>query len=251
MDRLASSRAATLISDNSVRQLCHSRRDQAHHYVERDHQVSGAVTRQGVQMASNTRDREDDSKWPQKNKDGRQELEIRLGNDHISFEVRSGEGVHETTADRLADGQDRLARGRDRIRRPRGPPRVLLPRARPQGSGLQPDFVALQNQAYLVGPRVIGSDGRRAMIRNRHGSPPRAKLNNREMSEAEEGTFQIRLESREGSRATAGRWTWRSSSVAGMRQPMGWDPREAGNLGTKKAGYGNTYRGINTGAKDG
>jgi protein mago nashi len=32
--------------------------------------------------------REDDGKWPQKNKDGRQELEIRLGNDHISFEVR-------------------------------------------------------------------------------------------------------------------------------------------------------------------
>lgn len=37
--------------------------------------------------------REDDAKWPTKNKDGRQELEIRLGNDHISFEVnlrRSG-----------------------------------------------------------------------------------------------------------------------------------------------------------------
>jgi len=32
--------------------------------------------------------REDDTKWPQKNKDGRQELEIRLGNEHISFEVR-------------------------------------------------------------------------------------------------------------------------------------------------------------------
>ena len=31
--------------------------------------------------------KEDDSKWPHKNKDGRQELEIRLGNDHISFEV--------------------------------------------------------------------------------------------------------------------------------------------------------------------
>ncbi|KMU80058.1 LOW QUALITY PROTEIN: mago nashi domain containing protein [Coccidioides immitis RMSCC 3703] len=29
---------------------------------------------------------EDDSKWPQKNKDGRQELEIKLGNEHISFE---------------------------------------------------------------------------------------------------------------------------------------------------------------------
>lgn len=33
--------------------------------------------------------KEDDSKWPQKNKDGRQELEIRLGGDHISFEVRT------------------------------------------------------------------------------------------------------------------------------------------------------------------
>ncbi|PHH49745.1 Protein mago nashi -like protein [Ceratocystis fimbriata CBS 114723] len=31
--------------------------------------------------------KEDDSKWPQRNKDGRQELEIRLGNDHISFET--------------------------------------------------------------------------------------------------------------------------------------------------------------------
>jgi hypothetical protein len=34
--------------------------------------------------------REDDTKWPQKNKDGRQELEIRLGSEHISFEVRVG-----------------------------------------------------------------------------------------------------------------------------------------------------------------
>jgi len=33
--------------------------------------------------------KEDDGKWPRKNKDGRQELEIRLGNEHISFEVRS------------------------------------------------------------------------------------------------------------------------------------------------------------------
>ncbi|KAH6880159.1 Mago nashi protein [Thelonectria olida] len=31
--------------------------------------------------------KEDDSKWPQKNKDGRQELEIRVGNDHIAFET--------------------------------------------------------------------------------------------------------------------------------------------------------------------
>ena len=33
--------------------------------------------------------KEDDAKWPQKNKDGRQELEIRMGNGHISFEVGS------------------------------------------------------------------------------------------------------------------------------------------------------------------
>ncbi|KAI9899532.1 hypothetical protein N3K66_005993 [Trichothecium roseum] len=31
--------------------------------------------------------KEDDAKWPQKNKDGRQELEIRLGNDLITFET--------------------------------------------------------------------------------------------------------------------------------------------------------------------
>lgn len=37
--------------------------------------------------SSDILDREDDTKWPQKNKDGRQELEIRLGNEHISFEV--------------------------------------------------------------------------------------------------------------------------------------------------------------------
>ena len=34
--------------------------------------------------------REDDAKWPKKNVVGRQELEIRLGNEHISFEVRTG-----------------------------------------------------------------------------------------------------------------------------------------------------------------
>lgn len=38
--------------------------------------------------------KEDDSKWPQKNKDGRQELEIRLGSDHISFEVRDRNTPH-------------------------------------------------------------------------------------------------------------------------------------------------------------
>jgi Mago nashi protein len=33
------------------------------------------------------RRREDDTNWPKKNIVGRQELEIRLGNDHIAFEV--------------------------------------------------------------------------------------------------------------------------------------------------------------------
>jgi hypothetical protein len=32
--------------------------------------------------------REDDARWPKKNVVGRQELEIRLGKEHISFEVR-------------------------------------------------------------------------------------------------------------------------------------------------------------------
>lgn len=31
--------------------------------------------------------KEDDKKWPEKNKDGRQELEIRIGGEHISFEA--------------------------------------------------------------------------------------------------------------------------------------------------------------------
>lgn len=40
-----------------------------------------------LRVMANVRYREDDTKWPQKNKDGRQELEIRLGSEHISFEV--------------------------------------------------------------------------------------------------------------------------------------------------------------------
>jgi protein mago nashi len=34
--------------------------------------------------------REDDTQWPRKNIVGKQELEIRLGNEHISFEVSRG-----------------------------------------------------------------------------------------------------------------------------------------------------------------
>lgn len=32
--------------------------------------------------------KEDDTKWPPKNRDGKQELEVRMGKYHISFEVR-------------------------------------------------------------------------------------------------------------------------------------------------------------------
>ncbi|ORY75425.1 Mago nashi protein [Protomyces lactucae-debilis] len=31
--------------------------------------------------------KEDDARWPPRNRDGKQELEIRMGNEHISFEV--------------------------------------------------------------------------------------------------------------------------------------------------------------------
>ncbi|OAP54224.1 hypothetical protein AYL99_11325 [Fonsecaea erecta] len=43
--------------------------------------------------------KEDDSRWPQKNKDGRQELEIRLGNEHIQFEVGETFYIHCDLAD--------------------------------------------------------------------------------------------------------------------------------------------------------
>lgn len=52
-------------------------------------------TRRNNGYTALTINREDDTKWPEKNKDGRQELEIRLGNEHISFEVSSFD-AHET-----------------------------------------------------------------------------------------------------------------------------------------------------------
>ncbi|KAK4251431.1 Mago nashi protein [Corynascus novoguineensis] len=41
--------------------------------------------------------KEDDAKWPTKNKDGRQELEIRLGNEHISFETAKIGSINDVT----------------------------------------------------------------------------------------------------------------------------------------------------------
>ena len=58
--------------------------DQANCKGERDHEVLLVTCKHSTRSHLF---REDDAKWPEKNKDGRQELEIRLGNEHISFEV--------------------------------------------------------------------------------------------------------------------------------------------------------------------
>lgn len=73
--------------DASVRELAIDSRDQENHQGERDPEVSLHCELESSAPRSPTPHREDDTKWPQKNKDGRQELEIRLGNEHISFEV--------------------------------------------------------------------------------------------------------------------------------------------------------------------
>jgi hypothetical protein len=64
---------------------------------------------------TNTWNREDDTKWPQKNKDGRQELEIRMGSEHISFEVRISivylNRFERSCTDGTIDGKNRIASG--------------------------------------------------------------------------------------------------------------------------------------------
>lgn len=44
--------------------------------------------------------REDDTNWPKKNIVGKQELEIRVGNDHIAFEVTIADVAQYRTVDR-------------------------------------------------------------------------------------------------------------------------------------------------------
>ncbi|KAK3318900.1 Mago nashi protein [Apodospora peruviana] len=48
--------------------------------------------------------KEDDAKWPTKNKDGKQELEIRLGNEHISFETAKIGSINDVTESADPDG---------------------------------------------------------------------------------------------------------------------------------------------------
>jgi hypothetical protein len=89
--------------------------------------------------------KEDDAKWPQKNKDGRQELEIRLGSDHISFEVCDEHSFLKSNRSLIKsylDGEDWFIGRCYRISGSRGTACVLLPRARPESSCLQPDCTA-------------------------------------------------------------------------------------------------------------
>ncbi|KAK1768058.1 Mago nashi protein [Phialemonium atrogriseum] len=48
--------------------------------------------------------KEDDAKWPTKNKDGKQELEIRVGNDHIAFETAKIGSINDVTDSADPDG---------------------------------------------------------------------------------------------------------------------------------------------------
>jgi hypothetical protein len=99
--------------------------------------------------------REDDSKWPQKNKDGRQELEIRLGNEHISFEVMCICGnlffaVANTRRSGCADCENWVPCRCYRISGPRRAARVLLSSARPQGTRLLAHLPAFQGKLASV-----------------------------------------------------------------------------------------------------
>ncbi|KAJ8132924.1 hypothetical protein O1611_g697 [Lasiodiplodia mahajangana] len=109
--------------------------------------------------------KEDDSKWPQKNKDGRQELEIRLGTEHISFEVRHNHRIATNPTEHISmltregapriDGQDWLINRRHRVGRSRRPSCLLLLSTRPEGASFQLDIASLQDQAYLIRDGVL------------------------------------------------------------------------------------------------
>lgn len=75
---------------NSVCERAVNQGNQENHQGERNHEVRPPALSLPTSYHSSKDwpiDREDDTKWPPRNKDGRQELEIRLGNEHISFEV--------------------------------------------------------------------------------------------------------------------------------------------------------------------
>jgi hypothetical protein len=65
------------------------KRTQTHCGGERNYKVRAAVLNLDWLLMNRPGYREDDTNWPKKNIVGKQELEIRVGNDHIAFEVRS------------------------------------------------------------------------------------------------------------------------------------------------------------------
>lgn len=77
--------------------------------------------------------REDDTNWPKKNIVGKQELEIRVGNDHIAFEVSLSRLRRPSLTYLVEDGQNRLPCRHTRQRGPRRIASILLPGPGSQG----------------------------------------------------------------------------------------------------------------------
>ena len=94
--------------------------------------------------------REDDSKWPPKNKDGMQELAIKIGKESISFQVSEkwcNNQLHLFWLTYTADRKDRVAHGCVRIRRPRRSASLLLSRTGSQSACVLIDLSSLQGQS--------------------------------------------------------------------------------------------------------
>ena len=102
--------------------------------------------------------REDDKNWPEPNQDGRQEFEVVIGNQHISFAVRTpcSSAAPPTPGERglplltppppahpCTDGQDRLAARRTRVDGSGRLADLLLPDPGPQMPRLLVDRLAL------------------------------------------------------------------------------------------------------------
>lgn len=92
---------------------------------------------------------EDDAKWPKKNAVGRQELEIRLGNEHISFETAKIGSLVEVQESDDPEGQRVMYYLVQDLKVGRRP----LP-----DLDIQPDGTPLQDQAdqRMTGARVLG-----------------------------------------------------------------------------------------------
>lgn len=81
--------------------------------------------------------KEDDKLWPQANRDGRQELEIIYGGEHICFSVIRTMAFF-IFISFVVDCKDWVAYKCTGQPGPRGPPRLLLSSARPEIPSLRP-----------------------------------------------------------------------------------------------------------------